>query len=319
MGTPYRISLLTMLRPERTYIESAVSNLESEICEVKGALLKRARLHIYWLGVLITLAIICISITTAVPSLAALGAAFFTLTATHYLAKSSRGTDFTRYITHWPGFGSYHKRLRDLESTIAKLYEPAKRYQALFELDSGPGLLSIYGDVITHSFFQCPVPKAQLIADVALSQRGEGRKIIVRRYGQIIQSLKEFDFNLFIETKNGSLGVDVLQARTRTSVALQCAYLIANHTHNRPPLQDTQVIRQLYFVGKNAWLTSSESGLPGQWTHTQNNLFVYAGQVFDKYFNGESDIYDVSLEYLNLVKRVKANNLPLAEQVFDVA
>jgi hypothetical protein len=316
MRTSYRISLLAMLRPECTYIESSISTLEAEMREVKSALLNRARLHIYWLGILLALIIIGIITTTVASPLAALAAAFFTLVLTHFIANSPRGADFTQLIMRWPGFGSYHNRLLDIETTIAKLYEPAKRYQAQLEIESGPGLLSIYGDVITHDFFQCPIPRDQLILDVELSQRGEGREISVRQYGQIIQSLKTFDFTLFIDSKNGLKGVDILQAKARTSIAIQCAYLLANQVHSKSLIMDASIIKQIYFVGKNAWLTSSEFGFPEQWTPTHHDLFSYAGQVFDKYFNGESN---VSLEYLNLVKRVKANNLPLATHVFDIA
>lgn len=318
MGTPYRASLLTMLHPECTFIDEAVAKIESDIAEVRDKLIKRSRLHIYWLGILLSLLIITFLILSTSPSTAALLAAFFPIPAAHFVAKSPKGLLMTSRISHWPGFRKYHKRIEVLHEKIAELYEPAKRYQAQLEPEGFPGLLAVYSDVLGQPEFPCKITLDQRRTSIAYSRKGEGQKISIRAYGQLLQSLKLFDFEAFLSTKPAP-GVDILQALTRSSVALQCAYLISRHIGYQAHRLEPSVVGQLHVIGLNAWHLSNSSKLSTQWTHTQNNLFDGAGRVFTAFEESPKARQESAENYLNLVARVKLNNQHLAEQVFAVA
>jgi hypothetical protein len=90
MGTPYRASLLTMLHPECTFIDSAVTEIESDIAAVRDKLIKRSRLNIYWLGILSSLVIITFLVLSTSPSTAALVAAFFSNTCRAFCSKEPK-------------------------------------------------------------------------------------------------------------------------------------------------------------------------------------------------------------------------------------
>jgi hypothetical protein len=318
MGTPYRASLLTMLHPECTFIDSAVTEIESDIAAVRDKLIKRSRLNIYWLGILSSLVIITFLVLSTSPSTAALVAAFFPIPAAHFVARSPKGLLMTSRISHWPGFRKYHKRIEALHGKIADLYEPAKRYQAQLEPEGFPGLLAVYSDVLGLPDFPCEVARDKRLTSISYSQKGEGQKISIRVYGQLLQSLKLFDFEAFLSTKP-TPGVDTLQALTRSSVALQCSYLISMHIAHQAHRLEPSVIGQLKIIGLNAWHLSNNSKLSTQWTHTQNNLFDSAGRVFTAFEESPKARMESAENYLNLVARVKLNNQHLAEQVFAVA
>ncbi|MFA0809432.1 hypothetical protein [Microbulbifer epialgicus] len=308
MGTPYRVSLLAMMHPECTYIDGPIEKLEIEIANLKGLLIYRSRLHIYWLGMFVAVALYTTLIYCQTPAYAALIAAFFSLLLTHLTAISQLGTWLTHEISHCSGLKHYHRKIETLHSQIAALYGPAKRYQEQLEPGGFPGFLAVYADILCRTEFPCEIALPQRYACIKYSTKGRGKKISIRLYGKFLESLKSFDLEsaLSVET---FLGVDIIQASTRSSVALQCAYLISLHTCQKINQIKPNVLSQIQTIGKNAWHLSSATRLSTHWSHLQDNLLNSAGHVFTDFqvSRPSSTFKKIATDYLDLVKYTKQN------------
>lgn len=317
MGKPYRASLLSMLHPECTFIDGIVSQLETNITVIRGQLVNRAKLHIYWFGILVSL-VVFVLVLSVTPLSAALVAAFFPIGITFALTRSVLGLGWIERLSQLNGLKKYHREIDDLHAEIASIYGKAKRYQARLEPVGIPGFLAVYGDILKSEFFACAIPRDQRIACVDQSTHGCGQQISTRIYGQLIQALKEFDFESYI--RNGfSNGVDRIPAQARSSVALQCAYIIANYARKPTSDFDHYAILQIRTMGLNAWHISNNAKVSSQWHHLQSKLFECAGRVLNFCAAPASLPLDITQDYLDLVLRAKSKNKQLAEQVFVIA
>jgi hypothetical protein len=316
MGKPYRASLLSMLHPECTFIDGTVSQLETHIAGIRSQLINRAKLHVYWFAILVSLVVSALALSVT-PLNAALVAAFFPIIAAFVFTKTATGLRCIERLSHLKGFKKYHQAIDELHGTIAGIYEKAKRYQSRLEPAGFPGFLAVYGDILRMEFFPCTIPREQRITCVEQSARGNGQQISTRVYGQLIQALKQFDFESHVN--NGfSTGVDRIPARARSSVALQCAYIIATHAHKPQSHIDLFTFLHIRTIGLNAWHISNSAKVSSQWRHLQSRLFECAGQILSVSADPSSLPKDITQDFLNLVLRATSKNKQLAEQVFVI-
>lgn len=316
MEMPYRQSLIQMLCPECTYIKTQVEELRQEIRELNLALYKRAKLHIHWIGgfssFLLFVALSCMS----VPTLAALVAAFFPITLAHLIIPTRFTKAFIGYVSRRPEFQKLHESIEERGQRINELTHKATTYQEKLEPKGAPGLLAIYSDVLNKPYFNCPVRRSERKLATTKSVEGRGQEIDIYHYGAILKSLKSFDFNRYLNSKT-IIGIDFLRAGSRSAIAIQCSYLIANHAlGNVKP--STSTVHQAMIVGTNAFNSVSKSGVPGTWTAPKAKLFLCAGRFLDSLNKTHIDTEALAREYLGLFRKAVSHDKTIAAFVPDI-
>ena len=152
----YRLSLLSMLKPERTFIDDKILELEKHVRTIEESLLSHAKRHIYWFGGLFSfLTVILVYSSALLPNLLSLFGLIPILVA-HRLTKMPDNNIVIK-ISSWPAFNLYRNKINATRNEMGKIYEPAKKYQKQLEVKKAPGFLAIYQDIILDHYFQCIV------------------------------------------------------------------------------------------------------------------------------------------------------------------
>lgn len=316
METPYRQSLINMLRPECTDIQAPVEVLKREIASLNCALQKRARLHIYWLGAFASFILFVVLSWIDVSTFAALVASFFPICLAHIIAPQRFSKTFIGYISRRQEFTNLHDAIQRNALEIERLISQAKRYQIKMEPEGTPGLLAIYSEIINKPYFKSSVPRQDRSSAVSLSIKGKGHEIDIMLYGAVLKSLKQFDFERYIKSKT-LVGIDFLRAGSRSSIAIQCTYLIAEHVlGNSKPSPET--VKKAIIIGKNAFLSASDPGLPSSQSTPQSKIFSCAGRFLGSLNKNHISTNALATEYLCLFQRAITLDKTLANLIPDI-
>jgi len=298
----YRSSLLSMLKPERAFIEDKILELERYIQTVEESLLLHAKRHVYWFGGLFSFLTVILIYSAPLPNLLSpLG--LIPILVAYRLAKMPNSNIVTK-IGSWSAFNQYRDKINATRNEMGKIYEPAKKYQKQLEVKKVPGCLAIYQDIILSHHFQCMVSLEDRKNYLELSKDGKGRDIPIRPYGQILESLTNFDFDFYLSTQE-HIGVDLIKATALSSVVIQCAFHISHHHRMSHDKLSESVLEHFVIIARNALATSKFPTIPFVWTPEQNRLSLLATEVIHSTISNAPTIALKAGEFLRLMKEVE--------------
>lgn len=251
MSRSYRAFTLEALRAGPIDISGKVSELRSDIDALEDQI-KADTLQQALIG-----SIIATLLLTAI-SYVVFNNLIFTALLFVALATASfkiRKMDRLQQMAKFSVFNQQkHEDLQKMRQDLDQLHEKAREYQRRLEFRNGPGLLSIYEDILAHPHYPSLIPYEERMRFVEMSERGQGSSLDILTYSRLMIELKECGYTNFVAP---SEIYEQVLPKKKFNVTIEYAEQICEHIADK----GADICEKLRFTGRigyNAFLACSQ-------------------------------------------------------------